>query len=235
MVTVPPQDGMALDIATLQPPVLVVAPHPDDESIGCGGLIATLRRCRLDVQVIVLTDGTGSHANSASYPPCRLADVRKGEALKALAILGVAPEAVAFWQLADRFVPDRDSAEFESAVARTQLRLRLQQPATLVIPGRTDSHGDHRAAWSIWTEAARGLSAKPRILEYLVWPGTETAEGAPLLLDISEVLPLKRQAVAAHRSQHGLVIEDDSDGFSLPDDLLARAAEPWERFFETVL
>jgi LmbE family N-acetylglucosaminyl deacetylase len=226
--------GVPLDIATLQAPILIVAPHPDDESIGCGGLIAALRRRQMNVQLVVLTDGTGSHANSMSHPPCRLADLRKSEALEAAAILGVAPEAVAFWKLADRFVPDRDSAEFESAVARTQLRLRLLQPATLVIPGRTDRHGDHRAAWSIWTEAVRGLPVKPRILEYLVWPGAETAEGAPLLLDIADVLPLKRQAIAAQRSQHGLVIDDDPDGFSLPDDVLARAAEPWECFFEAV-
>ncbi len=226
--------GAPLDIASLQAPILVVAPHPDDESIGCGGLIAALRQRDMDVQLVILTDGTGSHANSASHPPCRLADLRQSEALAAAAILGMAPEAVAFWQLADRFVPDRDSTDFESAVARTQLRLRLLQPATLVIPGRTDSHGDHRAAWSIWTEAASGLPVKPRILEYLVWPGAEAAEGVPLLLDIAAVLPLKRQAIAAHRSQHGLVIADDPDGFSLPDDLLARAAEPWECFFEAV-
>jgi len=232
MVTAAVPDGATLDITTLQAPILVVAPHPDDESIGCGGLIAALRRDGLDVEVAVLTDGTGSHANSASYPPCRLAGLRRAEALEALAILGVAPEAVAFWQLADRFVPDRESAEFEDTVARTHMRLRALRPATLVIPGRTDSHGDHRAAWSIWTEAALRLSVKPRILQYLVWPGSEAAESVPLLLDIADVLPLKRQAIAAHRSQHGLVIEDDPDGFSLPDDLLARAAEPWERFFE---
>jgi LmbE family N-acetylglucosaminyl deacetylase len=232
MVTASPPNGVALDITTMQAPILVVAPHPDDESIGCGGLIAALRQQWLNVQVVVLTDGAGSHAHSASHPPSRLADLRKSEALEALAILGVEPDAVAFWQLADRFVPDRDSAEFESTVVRTHMRLRLLQPATLVIPGRTDSHGDHRAAWSIWTEAVARVAVKPRILEYLVWPGSETAQGIPLLLDIASVLALKRQAIAAHRSQHGLVIDDDPGGFSLPDDLLARAAQPWEVFFE---
>jgi LmbE family N-acetylglucosaminyl deacetylase len=232
MVTAAARIGAALDITTVQAPVLVVAPHPDDESIGCGGLIAALRQRQLDVQVVILTDGTGSHANSARYPASRLADLRKGEALEALAILGVAPDAVAFWQLADRFVPDRDSATFESTVVRAHMRLRLLSPATLVIPGRTDSHGDHRAAWSIWTAAADRLAVQPRILEYLVWPGVETAKGVPRQLDIASVLSLKRQAIAAHRSQHGLVIDDDPDGFSLPDDLLARAALPWEGFFE---
>ncbi|MEI9982848.1 MAG: PIG-L deacetylase family protein [Aliidongia sp.] len=217
----------------LQAPVLVVAPHPDDESIGCGGLIATLRRCRLDVHIVVLTDGAGSHANSASYPPCRLADLREQEALEALAILGVASDAVAFWKLADRFVPDRGSAGFESVVARAQMQLHDLRPATLVIPARADSHGDHCAAWAIWTEAAARLPVKPCILEYLVWPGPEAEpEGRVWRLDIDAVLSVKQCAIAAHRSQHGQVIEDDPDGFCLPDDLLARAMEPWECFYE---
>lgn len=222
-----------LDLGAIHSPVLVVAPHPDDESIGCGGLIAALRRRGVAVHVVIVTDGTGSHPNSPAYPAPRLARLREGEARDALAILGVGPDAVSFWQLADRFVPTEESTEFKGAVARALVLMRDLQPTLLVIPGATDAHGDHRAVWAIWSNAVADLRRPPRLLEYIVWPKPDlAAEGRPLTLDIAEVLPLKHRAIAAHRSQHGQVIGDDPTGFRLPDDLLARAGQPQECFFE---
>ena len=52
--------------------LVVVAPHPDDESLGCGGLIAEARRLGRAVRLVVVTDGCGSHTHSALYPPERL-------------------------------------------------------------------------------------------------------------------------------------------------------------------
>jgi LmbE family N-acetylglucosaminyl deacetylase len=223
----------ALDLDGIRSPVLVVAPHPDDESIGCGGLIASLRARGVQVHIVIVTDGAGSHPNSPSYPPARLASLREAEARDALAILGVDPGAVSFWQLGDRFVPDQGAAGFESAVARALTLMRNLQPTLLVIPGGTDAHGDHRAVWSIWSRAAVEAARPPRLLEYIVWPKPDVAaEGRPLTLDIAAVLPLKRRAIAAHRSQHGQVIADDPTGFCLPDALLARAGQPQECFFE---
>src|ERR1700744_4317498 len=98
-------------------------------------------------------------------------------------MLVVKADAAAFWKLADRFVPERDSPDFDSVVERARLQLRLLSPRTLVIPGPTDCHGDHRAAWAIWTEAAKGSPGAPRILEYLVWPGTDAVDAVPLRLD----------------------------------------------------
>src|SRR5262245_24685447 len=48
-------------------PVLVLAPHPDDESLGCGGLIAACQAQGHPVHVLVLTDGAGSHRRSRQY------------------------------------------------------------------------------------------------------------------------------------------------------------------------
>jgi LmbE family N-acetylglucosaminyl deacetylase len=102
----------------------------------------------------------------------------------------------------------------------------------LVIPGPTDAHGDHRATHAIWSRAVATMPRPPRVLDYVVWPGPERPGGAAVTLDIADVLPLKRRAVAAHRSQHGLVVDDDPGGFTLPADLLARAEQPVEAYFE---
>lgn len=220
-----------LDLDQLQGPVLVVAPHPDDESIGCGGLIAGLRRRDVAVRVVVVTDGAGSHPHSPSHPAARLAALREQEARRALKILGVAPGAVSFWRLPDRFVPI-EGGEFEQAVERARAQMQGLRPALLVVPGRSDAHGDHRAARAIWTRAADRLPQPPRLLDYIVWPGPDRPGGRPLTLDITDVLALKCRAIAAHRSQHGLVIGDDPTGFTLPADLLARTRQPVEVYFE---
>jgi LmbE family N-acetylglucosaminyl deacetylase len=223
-----------LDIGKVSGPVLIVAPHPDDESIGCGGLIALLGQRGVEVRVVVVTDGTGSHPHSISHPPERLAALRRNEALEALSVLGVEARSVAFWQLCDRFVPTEGDPSFETAVARAQVQLRTLCPRTLVIPGDADIHGDHRAVSHIWKRAVATTRHPPRILEYLVWPdGAHGCPGRRVSLDIDDVLALKSRAIGAHRSQHGKLIDDDPTAFCLPDELLDRANEPCEIFFET--
>jgi LmbE family N-acetylglucosaminyl deacetylase len=53
-------------------PFIVVAPHPDDESLACGGLLAEACRQGLRGTVVIVSDGAGSHPNSKAYPPDRL-------------------------------------------------------------------------------------------------------------------------------------------------------------------
>ena len=96
-----------LDPAQLGLRVLIVAPHPDDESIGCGGLIAVLASRGVHLNVVIVTDGSGSHPNSLKYPRSRLAQLRAREATQALGILGVDEKNVWFCGLHDRFVPAR--------------------------------------------------------------------------------------------------------------------------------
>jgi LmbE family N-acetylglucosaminyl deacetylase len=80
--------GEVLDAAHLFPfrplremledrPFIVVAPHPDDESLGCGGLIVDACRQGLPGKVVIVSDGAGSHPNSKAYPPDRLTALRE--------------------------------------------------------------------------------------------------------------------------------------------------------------
>src|SRR5687768_8056870 len=61
-------------------PTLVVAPHPDDESLGCGGALALLGRAGLPVWLLFVSDGAGSHPGSRRYPAPALRVLRESEA-----------------------------------------------------------------------------------------------------------------------------------------------------------
>ena len=63
--------------------VVVVAPHPDDESLGCGGLIAACCTQGIVVRLVVLSDGAGSHPGSQRYPAARLCALREAEVKEA--------------------------------------------------------------------------------------------------------------------------------------------------------
>src|ERR1700733_13862702 len=86
-------------------PFVVVAPHPDDESLACGGLIADACRQGVRGKVVIVSDGAGSHPNSRAYPPDRLSSLLEEEARQAGAELGLRPEEMLFLGLPDRFVP----------------------------------------------------------------------------------------------------------------------------------
>jgi LmbE family N-acetylglucosaminyl deacetylase len=222
-------------------PTLIVAPHQDDESLGCGGLIALLRSYSLPVTVLFVSDGTGSHPQSRAFPADRLRDTREAEAREALQILGVAPDAAAFLRFRDTAVPMEDTADFAAAAERVRQVIDKDRPATIVLPWRRDPHCDHRAAWQLIRAALARQQNQPRLLEYPIWvwelagagdlPFAGEVEG--WRLDITAVLEQKQQAIAAHRSQLGQVIDDDPNGFCLLPHVLQHFTHPWEIYLES--
>jgi len=218
----------------------VLAPHPDDEALGCGGLIALLRRCGQPVQALLVSDGSQSHPRSRQYDAAARAKLRDAEWQQALACLGVARADLHRLGWPDGQVPAPGDARFDAAVQGLRGLLERHRPATVVLPWRRDPHPDHRATHALFAEAARTLPFAIRSLEYAVWLGERAELGdrprpdevTVWQLDIRRVLPAKRRAIACHRSQAGAVFTDDADGFTLPATLLRRAQAPFERYFE---
>ncbi|AQG79320.1 PIG-L deacetylase family protein [Spirosoma montaniterrae] len=220
--------------------VLVIAPHPDDESLGCGGTIARLRERNIPVHVLFVSDGTMSHPNSPGYPAERLRDLREAEALDALRVLNVPPENATFMRLKDRSVPLPDNPDFPSAAAFVANLLRTLRPATIFAPWRRDPHPDHRASWQLLRTALEHHRARPRVFEYLIWLwelGSETDMPRPdemivWRVPIDRVLEQRDRAIAAHRSQVTRLIDDDPAGFYLSPELLTHFKAPRELFLE---
>jgi LmbE family N-acetylglucosaminyl deacetylase len=209
---------------------LILAPHADDESLGCGGLIAACCARGLQPFVIILTDGTGSHPGSKQYPPERLRQVRADEARQAVATLGLAPGNLAFFDYPDTAMPTGPAVS-----ARVAKLAREQDCAVILAPWMHDPHCDHEAAAIVAREAAQAVGC--RLLSYPVWgwllPPDQSLpmkKIAGFRLPIDAHLEAKRNAVAAHASQYSDLITDSPNGFRLPPELLAVFERPYEVF-----
>ena len=219
---------------------LVIAPHPDDESLGCGGTIALLRERGFAVHVLFVSDGTMSHPNSATYPADRLRQLRESEALAALCILNVPPEQATFMRQKDTQVATPDGLDFAEAVAFMLNVLINVNPTTVLVPWRRDPHRDHRASWQQLNAAVQQCPSRPRVLEYLIWLW-ELGNGADMpdrdemivwRVPIKPVMAQRDQAIAAHRSQVTRLIDDDPTAFYLSPELLTHFNTPRELFLE---
>lgn len=228
--------------------ILVLAPHPDDESLGCGGLIAECAAQGRSVRIVVLSDGAGSHPRSLSFPGPRLAALREEETRAAAVELGLESDRdLTFLRLPDGALPT-DGAGFDAAVAAIlRTTEAASAPAAVLTTWGHDPHRDHAAARAIGGAVARALPSQPKLFAYPVW-GWAFAHPIPgfpkppephlsksprgVRLSTASRLPAKRRAVAAHRSQTTPLIADDPSGFRLPPELLALAFRPFEVFFE---
>lgn len=235
--TLPLRDSSAID----RQRVIVVAPHPDDETLGCGGAIALLCDKGYRVKVLVISDGTGSHPNSQTYPAPLLQSVRSQETIAALGILGVESSAISFLQLKDGALPTVTSPTFAGAKALCLSYLQATLPDTIFLPWRFDPHADHRASWQLIQAAVLSLGITPQIIEYPIWDWDlkqqvelNSSKIAGWRLDIQSVLPRKIQAIAAYRSQLGQLIDDDPAGFCLSAEMLTNFTRPWEVYFEEI-
>lgn len=216
---------------------LILAPHPDDESLGCGGLIAACTAAGRPPLVAFLTDGTGSHPNSPTYPPDRLRAVRAKEARTALNHLGLPADRVTFLNQPDTAAP-RTGPAFDEAATQLLALIRSQRSLTTILaPWRHDPHCDHEAASLLAAVVAKAAAIQN--IAYPVWgwtlpPDTPIPEppARGFRLDITPFLPAKRAAIHAHQSQYGDLITDDPTGFRLPPNLLAVFDSPYETFIQ---
>ena len=223
------------ELALPRGPVLVVAPHPDDESLGCGALLAAMWAGGGSAHVACLTDGAASHPGSRTHPPDRLRLVRQAELRRAVAILGGTEADVTFLDLPDAAShrvagPGGDPARTLGALAN-----RIGA-AVLAVASPLDPHCDHGAAAAA---ALRVAKARPRLrlMFYPVWSrwvagGTAPAPERTVPLAFDAPSPRKAAAIAAHESQQGRVVRDDPDGFSMPPGFAAMFADAPEVYFE---
>jgi len=221
---------------------VVVAPHQDDESLGCGGTIALLRQLGLPVHVIFVSDGSRSHPNSKKYPAEALRKLRETEALIALQILNVPVGNAFFMRLKDTAVPDGHSPGFDAAVQQMLEELKRIQPKTILVTWEKDHHPDHRSSWQILNKAVSKLDQKPRVLQYLIWiwelgNQNDVSHNQNLkwfYVDIKAVEEVKKRAIAAHASQVSRLIDDDPEGFILSPEILAHFDYTDELFIEDI-
>ncbi|MGB3801723.1 MAG: bifunctional PIG-L family deacetylase/class I SAM-dependent methyltransferase [Lewinella sp.] len=218
---------------------IVFSPHPDDESLGCGGLIRTLRELDREVWVVFMTDGAMSHPNSQKYSREARAQLRKQEAIAACTVLGVPTGNVHFLSLRDGEVPSEWESSFSPIVFDLIQLVQDWEPDTFVVPWRRDPHEDHRATWEICRTALNQFSQPIRWIEYPVWmweaknlvdlPRPE--EVIYWALDITDKLACKEEAIRLHASQWKGVIDDDPTGFQLPESMIAKFLRDREIYF----
>lgn len=218
-------------------PFVVLSPHPDDESLGAGGLIAAACAEGLHAEVIVVTDGSGSHPRSHRYPRQKLIELRQAEVEAAGSLLGLGHERVRYLGLPDTQAPSSGAA-FDAAVDAIADTCRRTNAASLFVTWDCDPHCDHEATARM-AIAVRRRIPQLRLWAYPIWglhldPKLPLDRPPPrgLRLNISRHHPQKRAAIAAHVSQMTGLIDDDPDGFCFTETTLAPFLGPFEYFIE---
>lgn len=180
--------------------ILVFAPHPDDDLIGCGGSMVRHRKSGHHLTVVYMTSG---EAGSLNHGKEELAGLREQEARKAADILGI--HDLIFLRNADGYLAyDRDN------LIRLTGLVREKMPQIVYIPHAREGHKDHMITHELVVEAvrrARGpwfqeCTGQPWAVEallcYEVWTPLQEIS---YVEDITAVIALKIKALRQHRSQ----------------------------------
>lgn len=172
--------------------VVVLAPHMDDEVIGCGGTLAQHVACGAEVTVVFLTDGRhgGKLSSGEDKDGDGITSSRKREAERALAELGIS-----------RLIYlDAEDGQLSSTpgIARALYEaLAAARPEIVYLPFFLEEHPDHRAASTLLADAVRGTSLNFRCHGYEVW----TPLFPNCLVRIDATVEAKRRALAHYQTQ----------------------------------
>ena len=199
--------------------VVVLVPHPDDEVLGCGLLIARLVRAGVRVVVIALTDGDASHPGSVRWPPAGLAAVRRAEMRRALQRLGAGQAELYFMGWHDGCVG------IEARPLRIAALCHARGAGLILAASADDHHPDHQACFAIGGGIARRLRLP--LVSYAVWSRLSN-RSVRCLADRHRAA--KSWAMAAHRSQISSYIEDAPQGFRLAEPALRQFIREPERY-----
>ena len=155
--------------------VLVIAPHPDDETLGLAGTIKLHTNQNDKVTVLFLTNGKNQ--------------IRHDEAEKVCRILGATP---IFWDYADGELKCNNQT-----IKQLNDEITKSKPAIIDIPFPTDPHPDHIASGEILYKTLKEINFNGPIFCYEVWQPVY----ANRLVKIDRVLDTKKEAIAIYTSQ----------------------------------
>ncbi len=181
-------------------PVMVFSPHPDDESLGCGGSVAKHVAQGREVAVVFMTSGEAE--DDMPQEPAERVVIREAEARAATAVLGV--DDVTFLHL-----PDGGLKYRISYVDKVRKLLQHHKPSIVYVPHKNDAHPDHQATYHLVMAALRKSSGIGHVTVrcYEVW--TPLA-GVDYCEDITDYMQCKFDALQQYTSQLAIVGYDTS-------------------------
>jgi LmbE family N-acetylglucosaminyl deacetylase len=217
---------------------LIIAPHADDETLGCGGLIRRRLGEGASISVLYITDGSASHPGHTSVSPTGLAARRKSEARAALALLGVASDRLHFLAVRDGTLAQLDATAAADLVDHIGAEIARLQPGEIFLPCRADGSSEHDATFAFVHAALVKQALTPRVLEYPVWSWWSPRllvrhvfrRGSIWRHELGDDVDLKRRALASYTSQTEPVFAGEPA--CLPAGFLAFFLGPTEYFFE---
>lgn len=164
--------------------ILVVAPHPDDETIGCGGLLALYgRQC----DVLLLTDGRKGYLSADKVNEDELAKTREDELRSAAEIAGVR-------EVFSLRIPDGAASENKETITSFNI-----SPYNLIsVPNRQERHKDHSVVEGLFESMRKSQNSTAELFEYEVWSPIARPTHS---LDISGVIDIKERMISQYRSQ----------------------------------
>ena len=142
-------------------PILIIAPHPDDETLGAGGLIAAARLRGISVRVVAVTDGENAYPENDASQIDALRATRIQEQTSALARLGVSSDDIIRFGL-----PDSALQTCQEELVHKLLSL-VTVDTHVLAPWQFDFHPDHRACGIAAEEVAQLKNA--RFTSYFFW------------------------------------------------------------------
>ncbi|WP_050463979.1 PIG-L deacetylase family protein [Herbaspirillum autotrophicum] len=209
---------------------VVVAPHPDDEVLGCAGLLMALAQAGRDILLIAVSDGEGSHASGSAMSAGLLAQLRPAETIAALGVLELVQV-----DIMRANIPD-------SRVAEHRLKLQdlllayVQRSDTLLASWHLDGHPDHDAVGEVCRDVGRRIGCHVIEVPVWLWHWRQPDDGdipwhsaRKLALD-QEQVERKAQALQCYRSQ----LEPDlstGNAAVLSNEVLAHFLRPYEIYF----
>jgi len=183
--------------------LVVIAPHPDDEVLACGGLLALAAKAGRAVAIVYLTSGESSHADCCDVGPSQVAREREQLAISAAGELGIGGASLHFLRLADGAIPTQGGEALGPADASVAAIIASVGPCEVYCPHPLDCREDHVNASLLTQAATRQCGADCTLRFYLTWgyfklpllAAVRLLRARPWSLDIGGVLGAKKAAM----------------------------------------
>ena len=187
---------------------IVFSPHQDDETIGCGGMIALKRSQGIPVKVVFLTDGR--YGRPSWIEPENIIQYRQEEASNALNVLGIEPSQTQFLNEADGSLAQLSTEKRNLFIAKLVEILQSFEAQEVYVPHHHDGHPDHEATYSLVRTAIEVSRQQIELLQYPIWMLWRNPlsnheylhkNSHAYRLSISSFKEKKHQAIGAYKSQ----------------------------------